>query len=77
MPLIHRSYNVLKNRPFGRSNRAARLHRAIKKLSSADHLEPEEKALLHRVSLRVHPNDTMYAILSGQEYLSAGLSALR
>ena len=77
MQLIRRSYDVLKNRIFESSKRAARLHWAIKKLASSDTLGPQEKVLLHHVSPWVHPNDAMYAISSDQEYLSAGLSAVR
>jgi SAM-dependent methyltransferase len=77
MQLIRRSYDVVKNRTFAKLNRLVSFRSAIKKLASADTLTREEKALVYHVSARVHPNDTMYAISSDEEYLSAGLSALR
>ena len=36
---------------------------------------PEERALLREVSLRVHPDDTMYD--GADHYVSVGLSGLR
>lgn len=75
MQLIRRSYDVLKSRTFGKLNRSG-LNSALKKLLS-DTLTRQENALLSHVSARVHSNDAMYAISSDQEYLSAGLSALR
>src|SRR5918999_5354246 len=76
MQVIHRLYDVVKNRTYAKLNRLVSFRSAIKKLASADTLTHEEKALLRHVSARVHPNDTMYAISSDEEYLSAGLSAL-
>jgi hypothetical protein len=77
MQLIRRSYDVVKDRTYVKLKTVVNFHSAIKKLASADTLAHEEKAFLCRLSARVHPNDTMYAISSDEEYLSAGLSALR
>ena len=77
MQLIRRSYDVVKNRTYVKLNRLISFRSAIKKLASADTLTHEEKTFLCNVSARVHPNDTMHAISSDEEYLSAGLSALR
>ena len=77
MQLIRRSYDVVKNRTYVKLNRLVSFRSATKKLASADTLTHEEKALVYHVSARVHPEDTMYAVSSDEEYLSAGLSALR
>jgi methylase of polypeptide subunit release factors len=77
MQLIRRSYDVAKNRTYVKLKKVVNFHSAIKKFASADTLTREEKALVYHVSARVHPNDTMYAVSSDEEYLSAGLSALR
>jgi SAM-dependent methyltransferase len=77
MQLIRRSYDVVKNKTFGRANRAAAFRSAIKTFSSSDALTREEKTWVPQVSSQIHPSDAMYSISSDQEYLSAGLSAVR
>jgi SAM-dependent methyltransferase len=78
MQLIRRSYDVVKNRTYVKLKKVVNFRSAITKLASGDTLTHEEKALVYHVSARVHPNDTMYAVSSGDaEYLSTGLSALR
>ena len=71
MQLIRRSYDVARNRTYVKLNGLLRFRSAIKKFASADTLTREEKALVYHASARVHPNDTMYAVSSDEEYLSA------
>jgi len=64
-------------RRFRRWTRTRRdLHGSRRRLLSLPDLTPEEKGLLRRVSLRVHPGDSMYAG-DGFHYLAVGLSANR
>lgn len=53
------------------------LHSARKKLLSELTLSDDEKTLLAKVSLTVHPYDEMYVPFDARHYLSVGLSAMR
>ncbi|MBI3801319.1 MAG: class I SAM-dependent methyltransferase [Deltaproteobacteria bacterium] len=53
------------------------LHQAKRSLLSSPALSDQEKALLDRVSLKIHGNDELYVPFHAQHYLSVGLSALR
>ncbi|MCH7760116.1 class I SAM-dependent methyltransferase [candidate division TA06 bacterium] len=57
--------------------RAADFRSAKEKLLFSNALSDEEKALLSKVSLRVHRNDEMYKPIDARHYLSVGLSAVR
>lgn len=50
---------------------------AKKKLLLSNVLSDEDKALLNKVSLRIHRNDGMYMPATARHYLSVGLSAIR
>ena len=56
---------------------AAQLGAAKSRLLYSDSLSEEERALFTTVSCRAHRNDFLYAIASPEEYLKAGLSAVR
>jgi len=78
MQLIRRSFDVVRNRAFKRLTTANRLRRGLQEFAVSNSLTAEEKGVLTGVSPAIHPNDTMYSVcLSDEEYLCAGLSALR
>src|SRR3954468_5156928 len=78
MQLLRRSFDVVKNRAFTRLTTANRLRRALQEFAVSATLTAEEKTVITSVSPEIHPNDTMYSVcLSDEEYLCAGLSALR
>jgi len=60
-----------------RIGKAFDLYRAQRSLLSSNVLSDQEKALLDRVSLKIHGNDEMYVPLRARHYLSVGLSAIR
>lgn len=69
-------------RRFARSvqrevQRRTDLRSARKALLASGTLPSDEKRLISRVSLRIHPNDDMYQPGTGRHYLSVGLSARR
>jgi SAM-dependent methyltransferase len=53
------------------------LRSAQKALLVSETLSSEEKRLISRVPMRIHPNDDMYRLGTGRHYLSIGLSARR
>src|SRR5260370_29718822 len=53
------------------------LRSARETLLTSETLPSEEKRLISRVPLRIHPNDDMYQPGTGRHYLSIGLSARR
>ena len=53
------------------------LRSARKTVLASEMLSSEEKRLISRVPLRIHPNDDMYLPGTGRHYLSIGLSARR
>jgi len=73
--LIRKSRSWLKDRATT-VRTAADFRSARRDLLSSPALADKEKALLEKVSLRVHLNDEMYAPFNAHDYLSAGLSAL-
>jgi SAM-dependent methyltransferase len=56
---------------------AGKLRAAKMRLLSSDILSHAEKGLLDRVSCRVHADDFLYAISTPDQYLVAGVSAVR
>jgi len=50
---------------------------AVRQLLSDNNLSAKDKALLKKVSLRVHPKDGMYITGEARHYLSVGLSTIR
>src|SRR5262245_54325854 len=73
MKLIRKSHRFLMRRMC----KALDLHYAKRSLLSSHALSDQEKALLDRVSLKIHGNDGMYVPFHAQHYLSVGLSAIR
>ena len=69
-------YRHLRNIP-GDAKRRAYFSRAKRALLVSKDLTDQEKWVLQRVSLRVHPQDTMYEPGNASGYLLAGLSAGR
>ena len=53
------------------------MYSAKKKIASSDTLTVKEKALLSKISLRIHEDDDMYVPFQAQHYLGVGLSAIR
>lgn len=77
MKIVRKSYDFLRHRILDDLYRAADFRSAKRQLLGSGAYSGEEKALLGRVSLRVHPNDGMYIRSAAQHYLSVGLSAVR
>lgn len=74
---LRKSYRFLRYKIVWEGYGPAKLRCARTNLLYLDTLSDEEKTLLNKVSCRIHPGDGMYAISSPEEYLSAGLSAVR
>jgi SAM-dependent methyltransferase len=53
------------------------LHQAKRSLLFSHALSDREKALLDKVSLKIHGNDELYVPFRAEHYLSVGLSAIR
>lgn len=76
--LVGRStYFFLKHTALGNLYREADFRAAKRTLLCSDTLSGEEKVLLDRVVLRLHPNDRMYVPSCAQHYIHVGLSAVR
>jgi SAM-dependent methyltransferase len=75
--VLRKPYRFVRYRILWEAYSAAKLRSARTRLLHSDTLSDQEKMLLEKVSCRVHLNDRMYAISSDEEYLFAGLSALR
>src|ERR1700751_191323 len=76
--LVEKStYFFLKRTALGSLYREADFRAAKRILLCSDALSGEEKALLDKVVLRLHPNDGMYVPSCAQHYISVGLSAVR
>ena len=75
--LLRKPYHLAKRRLVSEIVSAGKLRAAKKRLCSASSLSDGEKSLLDRVSCRIHPDDCPYAISTPDEYLTAGISAVR
>jgi len=71
------TYFCIKHTALGDRYREADFNAAKRSLLRSDALSGEEKALLDKVNLRLHPNDGMYVASRAQHYLAVGLSAVR
>jgi SAM-dependent methyltransferase len=70
------SLSKLRNNFNSARKTAADFSSAKKQLLSSPSVSEEEKALLKKITLRIHPNDGMYQG-NARHYLSVGLSAIR
>jgi SAM-dependent methyltransferase len=75
--VLRKPYHFLKHRIALTAYNRAQLRAAKTKLLNSDALRGNEKALVGKVSCRVHFNDGMYLISPPDEYLAAGISAVR
>ena len=71
------TYFFLKHTALGNLYREADFRAAKRILLCSDALSGEEKTLLDKAALRLHPNDGMYVPSCAQHYISVGLSAVR
>jgi SAM-dependent methyltransferase len=74
---VRRPYQFLRRRIVSEMVNAAKLRAAKMRLLSSNILSHAEKRLVDRVSCRVHADDFLYAISTPDQYLVAGVSAVR